>query len=138
MIYVTREVSIYYPALLHIRGEKTFKAGLPVERANNLPGEDYWLCPFPGMPVQWREYGRRFVLSELRPATNSEINELPRATIDRVLLAADESRLWPIRGKFNATARAIRKIRKLFPEIRGLEYYLAIDAMITDIVNKAV
>ena len=138
MIYVTKEVSIYHPSFVNIKGEKTFKAGLPVERANNLTGECYWLCLFPGMPGQWREYGVMFTLPELRPATDSEINELPRATIDRVLLAADDSRLWPIRGKFNATARAIRKIRKLFPGIRGLEYYLAVDAMITDIVNKAV
>jgi hypothetical protein len=138
MIYVTKDASVYYPSLLHTRIEKTFRAGLPVERANNLPGENYWLCPFPGMPAQWREYGCRFVLSELRPATDAEINELPRATIDRVLLAADDSRRWPILGKFNATAWAIRKTRRLFPEIRGLEYYLAVDAMITDIVNKAV
>ncbi len=138
MIYVTKEVSIYHPSLLNVKGEKTFPAGLPVERANNLPEGSYWLCPFPDMPAQWREYGLKFTLPELRSATDAEINELPRAMIDRILLAEDDSRLWPIRGKFNATRRAIRKVRKLFPGILGLEYYLAVDAMITDIVNKAV
>ena len=138
MIYVTKEISVYHPSLLNYKGEKTFPAGLPVERANNLPPTSYWLCPFPGMPAQWREYGLMFTLPELRPATDAEIDELPRATIDRVLLAADDSRLWPIRGKFNATARAIRCVRRLYPQVRGLEYYLTVDAMITEIVNKAV
>jgi hypothetical protein len=138
MIYVTRGSAVYSPSLLNNRGTKLFPPGLPVERATNLPEGKYWLCPFRNMPRDWREYGRLYELKEIRPATDSEINQLPRRLIDRILLAADESHLWPVRNRFNATKRAIRRVRKCFPESRGLEYYLSIDAEISKIVNSEV
>jgi hypothetical protein len=50
----------------------------------------------------------------------------------------DDSRLWPINGKFNATERAIRKVRREQSELMGLEYAYALDAEISRIVNEAV
>ncbi len=58
---------------------------------------------------------------------------------NRKMRAADESHLWPISGKFNATERAIRRIRKAMAE--GLcfdhveEYEGALDQEISEIVN---
>lgn len=51
----------------------------------------------------------------------------------------DDSRLWPICGRFNATERAIRRIRRRRREglcvYPGLEYYLTLENEITEIVN---
>lgn len=62
-----------------------------------------------------------------------------RADVNRMFLAQDDSELWPICGKFNATKRAINRIRRL--EREGLElddllaYALTIEQIISDIVN---
>lgn len=69
---------------------------------------------------------------------DSEINEMTRRQINKHFRDMDESKKWPISGRFNATNRAIRKTNKLFPGLQGLEYYLAIDAEITRIVNAEV
>ena len=51
----------------------------------------------------------------------------------------DESRLWPVCGRFNATERAIRRIRRARRQgmcvSPGLEYYLTLENEITEIVN---
>ena len=48
------------------------------------------------------------------------------AAINAVFGAQDDSHLWPVDGKFNATERAIRKVRREFMECgiprTGLEY----------------
>ena len=71
--------------------------------------------------------------------TNEQINEMSIRQINAYFRKEDDSHLFPIRGKFNATERAIRKLRKLRREgleIReGLEYYLALENTITEIVN---
>lgn len=61
------------------------------------------------------------------------------ATINRLFRLQDESHLFPIRGRFNVTERAIRRLQRqqrqgsvLSP---GLEYALALDAEIGRIVN---
>ena len=65
------------------------------------------------------------------PANIRAINELYRRQ--------DESHKWPISGKFNATSRAIRRVRTLSQDVggmmHGLEYSLAIDAELSNIVN---
>lgn len=64
-----------------------------------------------------------------------------RAAINRAFRAADESYLWPIRNRFNATERAIRTIRRFMREVgelSGLEYAYALDAELSRIVNAAV
>lgn len=138
IIMVTTEQAEHSPSLVNEKGKRIFPAGLPVERATNLPDGRFYLCPFKGMPRDWREYGRVYEEKELRPATDSEINEMDKKTINRIFRNADESNLWPIRNKFNATERAIRRVRKNNPGIEGLEYYLALDAEITSLVNKAI
>ena len=50
----------------------------------------------------------------------------------------DESRLWPVCGRFNATERAIRRTRRNgFGVNGGLEYYLAVERELSEIVNAA-
>jgi hypothetical protein len=50
-----------------------------------------------------------------------------------------DSYLWPVCGRFNATERAIRRIRRRRREglcvCPGLEYYLTLENEIIDIVN---
>lgn len=54
------------------------------------------------------------------------------AAINKHFREQDESHLFPISGRFNATERAIRKVRREFAECgipcTGLEYATAIDA----------
>lgn len=54
----------------------------------------------------------------------------------------DESHLYPINGRFNATERAIRRTRKHFRDCgmacTGLEYCLALDGEISRIVNAVI
>jgi len=59
--------------------------------------------------------------------------------INGLFRSQDESHLWPICGRFNATERAIRRLRKAQADGAcinpGLEYALALDAEISAIVN---
>ena len=61
------------------------------------------------------------------------------AAINALFRRQDESHLYPIRGRFDATERAIRRLRRLAREglalEPGLEYALALDAEISAIVN---
>ena len=59
--------------------------------------------------------------------------------INKLYRDQDESHLWPINGEFNATERAIRRIRELNrigacinP---GLEYCYALEGELSQIVN---
>ena len=67
------------------------------------------------------------------------VNELTRAQILRKYRDSDDSNLWPICGKFNATERAIRRLRKFEREsgyyLEGLELSLFLDNKISEIVN---
>lgn len=62
------------------------------------------------------------------------------SAIDRHFRAQDESHLYPICGRFNATERAIRKVRREFAECgipcTGIEYAQAIDATLDRIVAE--
>jgi hypothetical protein len=61
------------------------------------------------------------------------------AAINRHFRAEDESHLYPVCGRFNATERAIRKVRREFAECgipcTGLEYAVAIDATLDSIIS---
>lgn len=64
------------------------------------------------------------------------------AEINRLFRRQDESHKWPVRNKFDATERAIRRVRKWrheggYPNI-GLEYALALDSELSRIVNDEV
>ena len=60
-----------------------------------------------------------------------------RAAINRAFRAADESHLWPINGRFDATERAVRRFMHEAGELSGLAYALALDAELSRIVNGA-
>lgn len=69
----------------------------------------------------------------------SKQNELSIRQANRLFRKIDDSRKWPILGRFNATERAIRRLRKARHdglEIHpGMEYIEALDREISDIVN---
>ena len=62
-----------------------------------------------------------------------------RADVNWMFLAQDDSGLWPICGNFNATKRAINRVRRLEREGLVLDdllaYALTIEQIISDIVN---
>jgi len=61
--------------------------------------------------------------------------------INKAYRAQDDSRLWPINNRFNATERAIRQARKLQRDggtVYGLEYCYMLDGLISSIVNNEV
>lgn len=58
--------------------------------------------------------------------------------IDKAFRAEDQSHLWPISGKFNATERAIARVRRdnqYYGDVSAEEYKLQLDAEISRIVN---
>jgi len=58
--------------------------------------------------------------------------------INRQFRAMDESHLWPIRGSFNVTERAIRQARQSMRdtgEVNPLVYALTVEKNISTIVN---
>jgi hypothetical protein len=69
------------------------------------------------------------------------VNEMSIRQINAYFRKNDDSHLWPICGRFNATERAIRRIRRLRQQglcvYPGLEYYLTLEREISDIVNAA-
>ena len=60
-----------------------------------------------------------------------------KRVINSYFRANDDSHKWPICNKFDATERAIRRLRGQYPH-GGLEYFLALESEISRIVNSAV
>lgn len=58
--------------------------------------------------------------------------------INAVFRKHDKSGLYPIRGKFNATERAIRRLRRNRLGLQGTEYAAALDYEISNIVNAEI
>ncbi len=58
--------------------------------------------------------------------------------INKYFRSIDESQLWPICNKFNATERAIKRLQKTGLYNGGLAYFLALESEISDIVNSQV
>jgi hypothetical protein len=61
--------------------------------------------------------------------------------INALFREQDESHLYPINGRFDATERAIRKAREYQAAagaVYGLEYCYLVDQLISDIVNSEV
>lgn len=71
--------------------------------------------------------------------TIGKINEMSIRQINAVFRKNDESSLWPICGRFNATERAIRRLRRMrrsgLEVNAGYEYWLALDREISRVVN---
>jgi len=62
-----------------------------------------------------------------------------RRIINKAYRAQDESHLWPIRGRFNVTNRAIRRVNAIERHngaMRTLEYCYAIESVMSEIVNS--
>ena len=68
------------------------------------------------------------------------ICEMSIRQINAYFRSIDESNLYPICGRFDATERAIRRLRHLRREgleiNSGLEYYLALESEIERVVNN--
>jgi len=68
-------------------------------------------------------------------------NLLSVGGVNRIFRNADESHLYPVHGRFNATERAIRRLRRLRRDglclNDGYEYALALDTEIASIVNDS-
>ena len=66
-------------------------------------------------------------------------NEKNRQAIRRLYHKQDENNLWPIRGKFNVTTRAVRNVGRFINEtgydLAGLEYCHALEGEMSRIVN---
>jgi len=66
--------------------------------------------------------------------------KLNRALINRFFRKQDESHLWPIRNRFNVTERAIKRLQRFQRDgliiNDGLEYALALESEISNIVNS--
>ena len=70
---------------------------------------------------------------------NQDVTDMNIRQINALFRAHDESHLWPVCGRFNATERAIRRLRKVMQcngTTGGFEYALMLDGEIGRIVNE--
>lgn len=71
-----------------------------------------------------------------------DVSEMSIRQINRLFRQHDQSNLWPICGRFNATERAIRRLRKnVLPHMGatgGIEYAHMLEQEISRIVNEQV
>ena len=68
-----------------------------------------------------------------------DVTDMSIRQINHVFREHDESHLWPICGRFNATERAIRRVRRVMRcngATGGFEYALMLDEEIGKIVNE--
>lgn len=66
------------------------------------------------------------------------MENMTKREIRRVFRDNDESHKWPVRGEFNVTERAIRRVARMEREggkLSSLEYAYALDREISTIVN---
>ena len=71
---------------------------------------------------------------------NVDVSDMNIRQINQLFRQYDESHLWPVCGRFNATERAIRRLRRnVLPHIGptgGIEYAHMLDHEISAIVNS--
>lgn len=76
----------------------------------------------------------------LENLSDSQINEMTVRQINALFRRHDDSHLWPICGRFNATDRAVRRLQRCrragLDLSSGLAYYLALEREISEIVNN--
>ena len=67
-----------------------------------------------------------------------DVTQMNIRQINRLFRDHDESHKWPICGAFNATERAIRRVRKYMKDndaVSSFDYAYMLDQEISDIVN---
>lgn len=74
----------------------------------------------------------------MKKRTLEEIENGSVRIINAYFRANDESHKWPVCNKFDVTERAIRRLRKQQCYNGGIEYFMALDQEISDIVNSEV
>jgi hypothetical protein len=57
--------------------------------------------------------------------------------INKLYRMQDDSHLYPTNGRFNATERAIRRVRRIGLAVYGLEYCYALETEMSNIVNNS-
>ena len=70
---------------------------------------------------------------------DKDVTDMTIREINKLFREHDESHLFPICGEFNATERAIRRLRKFLRghgSTGGIEYACMLDAEISSIVNQ--
>ena len=68
-----------------------------------------------------------------------DVTDMSIRQINQLFRKHDESHKWPICGRFNATERAIRRVRSVMRcngATGGFEYALLLDEVIGKIVNE--
>ena len=69
-----------------------------------------------------------------------DVSDMTVRQVNKLFREKDESNLWPIRGRFNATERAIRRVRRnILPHLGGTggaEYAEILSNEISEIVNN--
>lgn len=76
-------------------------------------------------------------LQKIAEAASNKYELANIRAINKAFREADESHKWPVNGKFDATERAIRRVRKEGGGLTGLEYCEALDRALSDIVNDS-
>ena len=71
-----------------------------------------------------------------------DVSDMSIRQVNKLFRQNDESSLWPVNGRFNATERAIRRLRRnILPHTGptgGIEYAQMLDNEISEIVNAQV
>ena len=78
---------------------------------------------------------KHLTAEQIAEITNDKDGIANIRAINKLYRDQDESDLWPILNKFNATDRAIGRVRKYNIAIFGLEYCYALEAELSQIVN---
>lgn len=76
---------------------------------------------------------------QIAKATEDKDGPANIRAINKLYRAQDESNLYPIRGDFNVTERAIRKARLFTSQsgaVYGLEYCYLLEGIMSNIVNS--
>ena len=76
----------------------------------------------------------------MKTLSYTQIDAMSIRQINAYFRSLDDSNQFPIFGRFNATERAIRNLRAVHKQglviNSGLEYYLALEGEISEIVNN--
>jgi hypothetical protein len=82
----------------------------------------------------------RKTAEQIAKETEHLTGKASRTAINKLYMNQDDSNLWPIRGRFNATKRAIARAQRFMADtgedLDGLEYAGLLDEIMSQIVNN--